>query len=214
MSEKSGKEALKAKGVAAATTIASGLAVFAIGAGLFHEKGLGLDPLGEPRKTVSEKEAAQRALDDYRTAFRKANPYGKFALQYTEVTDVAIDYREGGSGRGILGFTSSFDTDTTYDNLVEIYNNCLDQTPYDRGAAIVRNLQDNPDQLTVNPPDHSNKESLTFKGVITEDRLIPADNRTEEVVETYGCDPVEENIFISQLRSDTVESSPVILETR
>lgn len=161
---------------------------------------------------VRREEASVVADQQYKRTFQSASPAGKFALQYLTTTNVVRSVRnsEPNNGSGPLGFlTGTVLNDTDYIQ-VSFGDGCLNKTAYDinggditgliRGAFVSGEIQgdiptaaanpyvdsNTPDVLTIQSG-HANSRDLRFKGVIEGSGLTPADQQTEDVLQTFGC---------------------------
>jgi hypothetical protein len=177
------------------------LAAVAIGAGLFAEKGL--DILGDKGSKIPEEQAQSTALAQYQDTFSQASPAGKFALQYLQTTEVKTPKYEGN-----WGILSLFASDNYF---ISIDNGCLKKTAYDIAGGSMEGSFDglfssgkvkgdvptaaayayvdskSPDRMVVESG-HDQSLALHFSGAEDSERLQPADEQTQNVLATYGCE--------------------------
>lgn len=141
--------------------------------------------------TKPYKEVRSEALAEYDSAHKAANPAAKFTMQYLTTSTVVLE--------------RSSDTESVF----KINDGCLKNTAYDTmggkiegyvngvfvGGAVEGNIpavavahvsSDNPDRLTVKSA-NPNAPDLSFNGVVESERLHPADQTTEDMLATQGC---------------------------
>lgn len=149
--------------------------------------------------------------DRYARTYENASPAGRFALQYLTETDVAVivRQRESNNGSGILGWVTGDGSDEI-GRVVTYRNGCLNKSSYDinggdiegvisgvftsgyiqgdvptAGASAFVDSAD-PDKLIV-ASGQANSRDLTFSGLIEGSELIPANQQTIDILDTYGC---------------------------
>lgn len=173
-------------------------------AGYFGFSNKYMDIEGDAPKKLPVAPAQVVAQNRYNQTFQAAPPAGKFALQYLTSTDVAE--RGNTDGNSFAGEAGSSREDYQF----HFNNGCLANTAYDidggktegtitglftRGevhgdvptaAANAYTDSDNPDELVVESG-HAGSKVLRFTGVENGTELQPADQQTEDVLETYGC---------------------------
>jgi hypothetical protein len=155
---------------------------------------------------VSQDKAITEAKQSYLRAFHKASPAGKFVMQY--LTPGQLRVKEYQHNTGIIsGLWHKDDSDY----MVTINNACLDKTAYDvaggsikgsysgifssgvisgdvpTAAAYAYQDSNNPDVLLVRSG-HTDSKDLHFTGLLNGDQLVPADQQTQNVLSTYGCE--------------------------
>jgi hypothetical protein len=190
--------------------IATTLTVLAIGAGLFAEKGL--DILGDRGHKIQADIAEAKAQEQYKNAFKKASPAGKFVLQYLTTTEVRTPKYEG--NWGLLSFIGNKSEE---DYLVSINDGCLSSTAYDIAGGSIRGSfsglfssgsvegdmptaaafayvdSKHPDRLTVKSG-HDNSVDLRFLGASDDSTaLYPADGQTRDVL--YATNKCEDGLI-------------------
>lgn len=185
-----------------------------------------LDMLGDVSRSedvsveAQNDEALRTAAPKYDQVYADASPAGKYALQFLTTTDVVTTVRriEPNNGSGLLGLVSG-DPDDKIKVNTRFGDNCLANTAYDINGGNIEGLitglfvsgsiegeiptaaanayvaSDSPDTLTIQSG-HANSRDLSFRGLSNGSYLVPADQQTQDVLQTYGCEleraPIQE----------------------
>jgi hypothetical protein len=163
-------------------------------------------PASEVNATIDNEVA-----DRYARTFDNASPAGRFALQYLTETDIAVEarQREANNGQGFLGWVTG-DNEDIIARVVTYRNGCLNKSSYDINGGDIEGIisgvftsgyiqgdiptagasafvdSADPDKLIV-ASGQANSRDLTFSGLIEGDELIPANQQTVDILDTYGC---------------------------
>ena len=149
-------------------------------------------------------QAEQQATQKYDQAYSGASPAGKFALQYLDRTEVTIHKDSG----------SAIESDSGHEWQITVNNGCLGGSAYNvdggsitasanadglfssssasvnaqspAAAAYAYVNSTSPDVLTVHSG-HVDSVDLHFTGVKSSSPLVPEDQPTLNVLDTYGC---------------------------
>lgn len=186
--------------------------------GIFSESHLDALGDRNTAKAIPEAEVNAEALSRvgryYDEAFKNASPAGKFALQYLTSTSISTEVRdtEPNNGKSLLGALTGTIMGDTAHIVVTRGDACLSQTAWDinggnisgiingifthgeiegdipTAAASAKIDETNADVLIVQSG-NSNSWDLRFSGLTEGGALIPADEQTEQVLFTHGCDP-------------------------
>lgn len=195
-------------------TVAAIAVIGLTGYGIFGDSAM--DVMGDESRDRTEDEAREIAVREYGDMFQTLSPADMFTVQYAGITKYRVDARPDGSG--ILGTFSEGSEDFEV-----IFNDgCLANTAYDinggelsislstglfvrtsataeadipSAAAFVELDPENSDRIRV-ASGNSNSSDLSFSGIQGREGLVPADEQTERILETYGC---EDNLVETSL---------------
>ncbi|HUY85062.1 MAG TPA: hypothetical protein VMU97_00940 [Candidatus Dormibacteraeota bacterium] len=151
---------------------------------------------------VPVKKAKAEATNQYDSQFQHASPVGKFALDYLRVTPISVyrdtfndgagwhykDYYEFDFGDACLA-SSAYNiaggsVHASADGLMS-HAQVDANTPADAQAYV---SSTHPNQLVITASGTDIKR-LTFNGVESGLELVPANQQTQDVLSTYGCQP-------------------------